>query len=660
MKVGLYLENYRLSGVDLSDPKLGNPGIGGTEFNFITLTYHLQHQYPESSFVMYANNTRSLSKDIQSVTAENCIDAINQAERDQCDLFVWRPTTREDSQSLLNNLHNYKISIIVWAHNTPKREVLNTLSESNTIARLVAVGHEQLKRIGSHPITSKAITISNGFDALPYKPTKNKSDSKIVVYLGSLIPAKGFGVLARAWKAILNKVPDAKLKVIGAGNLYDRHDELGAWGIASKRFEDEEIIPFLSDDKGSPIDSVEFLGVLGPDKAPLLSTANVGVVNPTGEGENCPGSAIEFLASGTPVVSAANQGILDVVEHKKTGLLGENDQDLINNISKLLLDPATANQLGENGPPAVQAKFNYQFICSQWHKLFKEEIYKSLDKKAANINDDHYFPYITQGELKLDRLVRRTLNKLPPGISTTLYSLYSLINPSRLFTRYRLSDGMWKVSTKHLDILFPENMPHVKWLHSSLNYPKWLLRKYSLPGLVEVEPGDLVIDCGSFVGGFSIGAAAKAGQIHIFEPAKDNVLCIEKNTADYNMITINKAGLFEKTGTVQFNVSNSPVEHSILQPDNNIIDKTTTISVYTIEDYCLEKKINSIDFLKVEAEGVKFEIIKGIGNLQVKKIAVDCSPEKNGKSPFEEIKALLVQKGYWVTRRGFNLYAKMA
>ena len=51
MKIGLYLPNESYRGVDLSRPDHGNPGIGGTEYNFLTLPYYFNYFYKHITFI---------------------------------------------------------------------------------------------------------------------------------------------------------------------------------------------------------------------------------------------------------------------------------------------------------------------------------------------------------------------------------------------------------------------------------------------------------------------------------------------------------------------------------------------------------------------------------------------------------------------------------
>lgn len=271
---------------------------------------------------------------------------------------------------------------------------------------------------------------------------------------------------------------------------------------------------------------------------------------------------------------------------------------------------------------------------------------------------NRYFPLISANELKLDRYLRLMLLKLPYRLALSSYSVYTLFHLKRQFVRFRLIGNITCVMTKSSRLFFPAPMPQMKWLHVSLDYKRWLCRKYTLPGFVEVEKGDVVIDCGAFVGGFSLGVASLAERIYIFEPGKLNNACARLNLIEYDNVTMVKAGLYSESKLIKFNISTSPVEHSILSPDDGVVEKVETIKVYALKEYCKTHGIVRIDFLKVEAEGVEKEIIEGSIGLDIRKLAIDCSPERNGMSPLDEIKLILEKNGYQTKVRGYNLYAK--
>ncbi len=374
MKVGFYLRNQNVSDVDLSQPEEGNPGVGGTQFNFVTLPYYLQKYNPtDVTSCIYANVPDHLPEAVVHKTAGDAIEAAHRAKGDGCDAIVFRPTDKTRSQGLVDALEDLGLKGIAWGHNVPlPLPHMDALASSPAIRRFVVVGRERLDQIRDHALFEKSRCIYNGFDPRPYIPNGTETDSTpTVTYVGSLIPPKGFHLLAEAWPSVAERVPEAELIVIGSGRLYDRDAELGAWEIASEEYE-QRFRPYLSDETGNPLPSVHFKGTLGTEKIPLLQQANVGVVNPTGSTENCPGSAIELQASKTPVVSIAEWGLLDTVKDEKTGLLvnQQNPSLLADAIVRLLLNTDEQKRFGAHGLQLVQNTFSQEAICAQWCELF--------------------------------------------------------------------------------------------------------------------------------------------------------------------------------------------------------------------------------------------------------------------------------------------------
>lgn len=373
MKIGLYLENKNKPEADLSVPELGNPGIGGTQFNFLTLPYYFKKLLPEYDveFVIYTNHKHKLPDLLYGVETDNVFEAVRKCKEDNCDIFIYRPLPQEIKE-ILNIITEHKLKTIAWVHNT-LFETLKDFSMNSYVKRFVCVAPEQLDEIRHHPIFYKSTYIYNGFDASSYKPVETIKKDKAVVYIGALIRQKGFHILAEIWRDILKEVSDAKLWVIGTGNLYSDNAELGKWGIADEKYE-KVLRHYLSDDSINPHPSVKFLGLLGKEKVKYLQRAMVGVPNPTGYTEQCPGSAIEIQAAGTPVVSISENGLLDTVLHKKTGYLEKNSEKIKQKTIYLLKNPEKAKKLGQNGISFIEERFAYKKICEEWYKLFDDII----------------------------------------------------------------------------------------------------------------------------------------------------------------------------------------------------------------------------------------------------------------------------------------------
>ena len=118
-------------------------------------------------------------------------------------------------------------------------------------------------------------------------------------------------------------------------------------------------------------------------------------VNPTGQTENCPASALEFASLGVPVVSGAFYGMMDTVLHGHTGLLGFNDRDLISNIVYLLKQRKLAFRFGSNGREFVKDRYSYSKVAREWDKLFSALLQsQSLLAKPQKDNVFRQYKYI--------------------------------------------------------------------------------------------------------------------------------------------------------------------------------------------------------------------------------------------------------------------------
>ncbi|MCS3955377.1 glycosyltransferase involved in cell wall biosynthesis [Salinibacter ruber] len=414
MKVAFHFENSAIPDADLREPELGNPGIGGTEFLFAALPHYLaklQHERVEPR--IYAHTTGKLPESVETRPAASLKEAVEEASRDGADFIVFDPKREGQVLEAIPALEEEELRGIAWANNVPSVKCLRQMSRSKYVSRFVAAGREMLDRLIDHSIYEKSTYIFNGFDTSGYEPEKVFRDGEKVVFLGSITTSKGFHILAKKWKKIKNKVPSAELIVIGAGNLYESGVEMGRWGIAEEEYE-KIIREHLQGEDGDPVDSVTFKGLMGTGKNELLRSAAVGIVNPSGKSENCPASAIEFQACGTPVVSRDYRGLLDTVKDGETGLLGR-VSDLVDNTVHLLKNEDKSLKMGERGVEFVKEKFSYKKVCERWLYMLNnvgEGKNPSHDYKLKNLSKD----------LKLLREMNRNIKKIP--ILKNLPSVY--------------------------------------------------------------------------------------------------------------------------------------------------------------------------------------------------------------------------------------------
>lgn len=366
LKIGLYFPNAGIGDIDCSMPHLANPGIGGTQYCFLLLGYYLLKFYPnEIDVVYYSNKKIHLFDKAYNELVDGLLPAIHLSEKNNNDYFIIPPLTNEEYISLIN----VKQPIILWAHNYLFSDTAKILYSLDCIKSVVFVGKQQYDRYIDHKLINKSTYIYNMLnDPIGYH-IKVDPDSKNVVYIGALIPAKGFHLLARIWKSILKECPDAKLQVIGLGSLYSRDEELGTYGLAEKNYENE-FLSYLLDKEGHILPSVQFLGILGFEKFDIFQQAAVGVINPSARTETFGMGIIEMNFCCLPVVTLCKNGFPDTIMDGETGFLANSLSGIKNDIISLLNEPTKRVKMG-NSAKEFSKRFAPDTIVQEWMSLFQ-------------------------------------------------------------------------------------------------------------------------------------------------------------------------------------------------------------------------------------------------------------------------------------------------
>lgn len=260
--------------------------------------------------------------------------------------------------------------------------------------------------------------------------------------------------------------------------------------------------------------------------------------------------------------------------------------------------------------------------------------------------------------MDLEAAFRRHVRPLGEESRLALYETLTALHPDLVETHFELDGNQVLAHQAGSVIAFPRPLPLIKHAHVSCGYEEWLQHKYALPGFVEVEAGDVVVDCGAFVGGFSLSAVRLAGELHAFEPDTANFSCLARNLEGGVNAQVHQVGLYDYDGDMLLNISSSSVEHSFLSPDDGQVLRQQSVRVRRLDTHCAAVGLSEIDFLKVEAEGVELEAFDGVGEIRVRKLAIDVSPERNGESPAAEFARRLGARGFEIRQRGHVLFAR--
>lgn len=369
IKLGIELPDKNISGVDLENPQEGNPGVGGSEYLFSLLGAYLQDESEDIDICFYHYSRNKLPGKDKIVM--NPYDMLHQMKIDKIDIFVYQINKPFEWYQALRKT---KLKAIAWAHVYPAYYEQREFIKTDNIKRIVFVGKEEYDAYIDSDLICKATYIFNMLNTkktLQPRVLQNKS----VTYIGSLVPAKGFHVLAKIWKNILERVPDAELNVIGTGRVYDRNAKLGKYGLAQEDYE-KSFMQYLTTSTGEILPSVHFLGLMGQEKNDVFASTMVGVVNPTALTETFCMSAVELELAGVPVVSKKKWGLLDTIKDKETGLLFFSDEEFENDIVQLLNDRDLNIKMGNQANRFVKNKFEASAIIRRWD----EEIWAVYNK----------------------------------------------------------------------------------------------------------------------------------------------------------------------------------------------------------------------------------------------------------------------------------------
>lgn len=195
------------------------------------------------------------------------------------------------------------------------------------------------------------------------------------------------------------------------------------------------------------------------------------------------------------------------------------------------------------------------------------------------------------------QLNRLLLNQTPSIVCSNRTKAYGWLN----FSEY------WSF---HNGIPDFERLFFEKFLQKSMSEPK------------------IAFDVGANFGLFTLALADIEGLntlVHSFEPIPSTFDRLQSNI-DMNkgiskrvLLNLNAIGLADEVLEFQIFDKSPAINKLIIDKQKNSTISTQKVTVTSLDNYCGEQKINHIDFLKIDVEGMEVHVLKGAKNLLRKK-----------------------------------------
>ncbi|MDI3422781.1 glycosyltransferase family 4 protein [Streptomyces luteolus] len=271
---------------------------------------------------------------------------------------------RAGAERLVATTHGHEAG---WAQLPVARGLLGRIGEStDTITYLGEYTRSRIARALSPAAAARMAQLPPGVDEKTFHPGSGGdeirarlglSERPVVVCVSRLVPRKGQDTLIRALPAILAKVPDAVLLIVGGGPYENELRKLAAeTGVA---------------------DSVRFTGAVPWEELPAHYGAGDVFAMPCRTrrgGLDVEGLGIVYLeasATGLPVVAGDSGGAPDAVLDGETGWVvrGGSPSEAAERITVLLQDPELRAQMGKRGRDWVEERWRWDLLAERLRAL---------------------------------------------------------------------------------------------------------------------------------------------------------------------------------------------------------------------------------------------------------------------------------------------------
>lgn len=169
--------------------------------------------------------------------------------------------------------------------------------------------------------------------------------------------------------------------------------------------------------------------------------------------------------------------------------------------------------------------------------------------------------------------------------------------------------------------------------------------RYFSHDFTRIEPTDTVIDIGAARGLTTQEIAEQAERVIAVEPSP-RMFDVLKQNIECENVDLYQYAISNETKELEFNYGAQARDDSLLTPDTGRTGESHIVQAIRLDDFIKLLDVDKVDLVKIEAEGSEPEAIDGLGEINPEKIVVNCSPERDGKSPSEDVSNKLIMRQY--------------
>lgn len=132
----------------------------------------------------------------------------------------------------------------------------------------------------------------------------------------------------------------------------------------------------------------------------------------------------------------------------------------------------------------------------------------------------------------------------------------------------------------------------------------------------------VAIDIGANIGSYTCFIASMGHTVHAFEPIPETFVRLRKNLQHNGLLArarLNCLAVGREQSLVTFRIQeNSPATNRIAVPGQTGalgFARDRVVAVVTLDDYCSQQNLDSIDFLKLDVEGMEPYVLQGAREL---------------------------------------------